>query len=166
MLMLVLSDTHGKLERAEETIRKYPDAQYIIHLGNDFQDAFDLERNTGRPVIPVAGNGDGWGLAQGVPWDRVLTTSAGKIFLTHGHRYGVKSGYEALASRAAERGCSAAFFGHTHQAVLTECGGITIFNPGSIAYPRDGSNGSYGVVEVQGDTIICHTEELGFETRP
>ena len=163
MQILVLADTHGKLDEARRVILEHPDASYIIHLGNTFEDAFDLERQTSRAIIPVMGNNDGFGQIYGVPKDRVLTTSAGKIFLTHGHRYGVKSGGENLAYEARQKGCAAAFFGHTHQAVLGECNGITIFNPGSISYPRDGSNGSYGIVEIEDNKMNCYTVELGFE---
>ena len=60
MQILVLADTHGKLDEARRVILEHPDASYIIHLGNTFEDAFDLERQTSRAIIPVMGNNDGF----------------------------------------------------------------------------------------------------------
>lgn len=57
-----------------------------------------------------------------------------KIFLTHGHLYGVKSSYLRIVMRAKELGCSVVVFGHTHQPLVLEEMGVLMVNPGSCSY--------------------------------
>ena len=59
--------------------------------------------------------------------------------------------FSAIADAAKKEGCIAALFGHTHVAVNAEENGIRIFNPGSPTYPRDGSDGSYGIITADED---------------
>ena len=59
-------------------------------------------------------------------------------FVTHGDVYGVSWGEEELVSRAQEMGADVVFYGHTHCPAyhVYESEGVTVFNPGSIALPR------------------------------
>ena len=63
-----------------------------------------------------------------------------KMFLTHGHIYNP----ENLPTL-----CDGDIFafGHTHLPVAEKCGGIYIFNPGSITLPKGGNPKSYGVFD-------------------
>ena len=59
MKILVISDTHGDIEKAEEVIKKNKDISLIIHLGDYFRDAQKLSGMF--PEIPVEyiyGNSD------------------------------------------------------------------------------------------------------------
>ena len=59
-------------------------------------------------------------------------------FVTHGDAYGVSWGEEELVSKAQEMGADVVFYGHTHCPAFHyyEKEGVTVFNPGSIALPR------------------------------
>ena len=65
--------------------------------------------------------------------------------MTHGHLFGVKSGYERIAEYAADRGADVVLFGHTHYKTLRHGTPFSpaLFNPGSL---RDAH--SYGVITI------------------
>jgi len=84
-----------------------------------------------------------------------------KIFLTHGHLYGVKSGLQNLYYKSKEEGADIALFGHSHIAVNEEIGGIVFLNPGSIGDKRSQKYYSYGVLELKDgvmDTRIVYVK--------
>lgn len=66
-----------------------------------------------------------------------------RVLLTHGDRYGVKSGLLRLRLHAQEMGCSLVLFGHTHAACAQEEGGVLLVNPGALA------DGRYAVVAIE-----------------
>ena len=90
MKLLVFSDSHGVVMHMESAVRAHrPDM--VLHLGDcveDFQALRALFPDL--PMDHVPGNCD-YG-ADG-PATKLLTLSGMRIFMTHGHRYGVKSGY-------------------------------------------------------------------------
>lgn len=126
MKIAVISDTHG---RCVKDI--FDDADAVIHLGDHFSD----EIHTDLPIYRVKGNCD----ADIAPTEQILELCGRKIFITHGHLYGVKQSLNRLLYRAEELGADAALFGHTHIAFCENVGGILLLNPGSFARPRAGS---------------------------
>lgn len=151
MKLLVLADTHGDIRKASGIISQSDDIDYIIHLGDYYKDAESLKRLTNIPIIAVAGNCDG-DIGE---YERIFTTPYGRIFLTHGHRYGVKNDYMRLVLKAQEEHCIAAFAGHTHKAYVDSVNGIQLLNPGSLTNPKDGSHGTYGIVSATKSGIDC-----------
>lgn len=142
--ILVVSDVHGRTKRLRWLLENEP-ADALFFLGDGL---YDLDRALLQcaappryPIYRVRGNCDSGfpdpseGL---VPFGGVL------FFYTHGHHYGVKSGYEDLADSAGRRGADVALFGHTHARALERGLGVTatVFNPGSL-----GDSSSYGVIE-------------------
>lgn len=118
----------------------------IIHLGDHASDAQHLERLTGRRIITVRGNNDYNDLD--VPNERILSVFGVRLYLTHGHLYGVNYGVTKLTQRAQSMGCIMALFGHSH---IYACGiedGIRYLNPGSISLPRCGDRASYAVLTI------------------
>ena len=81
------------------------------------------------------------------------------LFITHGHRYGVKSGLGALIAQAVKEDADAVIFGHTHEPLdmtllpehTNERFGIClhkplhVFNPGSLGYRPH----SFGTLTIQ-----------------
>ena len=70
------------------------------------------------------------------------------LFFTHGHVYGPGL-HNSVDSWPALPANSAFVYGHTHKKVLQEVEGhpgITVFNPGSVGIPKDGTH-SFGVYE-------------------
>ncbi len=137
MRVLGLSDSHGDLafmRRAVELIRPHG----IIHLGDHYEDGERLGREFPHlPLWQVAGNCDRAGLF-GHPEQLCPEIFGARVYLTHGHREGVKLGLGGLLRRAREQGVQAALFGHTHQALCQrEEDGLWVLNPGTGSFwPR------------------------------
>lgn len=146
MEFLIFSDSHGR-RKAMETVMarqiKKPDA--VFFLGDGIRDIDD--RIDGVPVIRVRGNCD-WnvGDATDVPEEETVCFEGHRIFLTHGHRFGAKSGTGGLLRAAREREAEIVLFGHTHrqteESVPLDADlekRIVLFNPGSIAQGKFGT---------------------------
>ncbi|MEG0291291.1 MAG: metallophosphoesterase [Anaerovoracaceae bacterium] len=162
MKILVISDTHGTLGTIYEVYRKLEDIDMIIHLGDFDKDAMQLQKRLDIDVVWVKGNCDGAMIKEDS--EKIIETEAGNILITHGHTYGVNYDITNLLYRCEELGCKAVFFGHTHIAYYEEANGIKLLNPGSLTKPRDGSQGTYAIVEatekgIEG-TILYYKKEL------
>ncbi|HHW48956.1 MAG TPA: metallophosphoesterase [Clostridiaceae bacterium] len=158
MKILVISDTHGDIKKAEEVIKKNKDIDLIIHLGDYFRDAQKLSKMF--PDIPIEyiyGNSDF--LIDNVPAEKVLEYYGKKILLTHGHRYSVKWDYSKLEKKAEELHLDMLLFGHTHVADMMEKQGCYFINPGSISDPRSDSSESYAIIEIKDGKVtpkLCY----------
>ncbi len=158
MKILVLSDTHGDTNKAEEAIRLNKEISLVIHLGDYFRDAQKL--SSLFPDIPVEyiyGNSDF--MIDDVPAEKMLEICGKKIFITHGHRYSVKWDYEKLYKKAEELQADMLLFGHTHVPDIIEKGKYCILNPGSTSDPRDDSDESYAIIEISNGKVaskICY----------
>ncbi len=142
MKILVIGDTHGKLDKVRDIYPKLTDIDIIAHTGDHMRDGTALEKELGVPVFCVKGNCDG-----GSDRDfKIIETEFGSILLIHGHMQNVKYHLNSLMYKTMEENCKAVFFGHTHQSMVYETGGIHFVNPGSLTLPRDGSSGSYAIV--------------------
>lgn len=130
MKVLVISDTHGNVNRAftAHTLSEPVDA--IIHLGDGSADADLLHEALGVPVINVAGNCDP---GSNAPRERLWECEGKRILLTHGDAYQVKSGLARLRQRAQEVGADAVLFGHTHLGVIETHSGLLLVNPGTLS---------------------------------
>lgn len=140
MKILVFSDTHGAIQPMLDAVSvELPDQ--IIHLGDHVRDADSLAEQTSCPVIRVVGNCDFMDLCS----DHLIREFDGvRLFLTHGHRYNVKTNLLRLVYAAMEAGADAALFGHTHCQMYLERDGIILFNPGACG----SYNPSYGVLTI------------------
>lgn len=150
MKILVLSDSHsalGFMRRCVEKIK--PDA--IFHLGDYFDDGTVLrEENPGILFYQVPGNCDRYRCDPYQPEILIPTVFGVNLYLTHGHRHGVKQGLGALLKDARASKASAVLYGHTHQAdCRREPDGLWILNPGSCGY----YGGSAGLMEIQNQQI-------------
>ena len=92
--------------------RLRPDA--VIHLGDHLEDAASMESVfSGVDFYHVPGNCDYF---TNVPPSLTISLDGVRVFLTHGHLFGVKSGLTRLALEARRVGAQLALFGHTHRA--------------------------------------------------
>lgn len=153
MKILVLSDSHRNLPPMETAVLEEKPDQ-IIHLGDHESDAEDLGRFFPRiPVCSVAGNCDGF---SGVPRYKLISFAGKKLFLTHGHYYGVKTGLEHLVNTAHVAGADAVLFGHTHRPYYAESEGMLVINPGSV-----GMGGrTYGVLTIEGGKMSYEAKSV------
>lgn len=153
MKILVVSDTHGKVENLRETIGiEKPDR--IYHLGDGLGVEDKIWMMTTADLEIVAGNCD---MGSGLMNEIVLEVGKHVILLTHGHYYNVNYGYDQLIEAAKRKGCDIVLFGHTHVPVIEyrACEGygpVTLANPGSIASPRqNGREHTYLIIEVDNE---------------
>ncbi len=158
MKILVISDTHGDINRAEEAIRINKGINLIIHLGDYFRDAQKL--SSLFPAIPIEyiyGNSDF--MIEDVPAEKMLEVGGKRIFITHGHRYSVKWDYDKLYKRAEELHADLLLFGHTHIPDIIEKGKYCVLNPGSTSDPRDDCEETYAIIDIDDGKVapkICH----------
>ncbi len=145
MRIFVISDTHGKIDKALELYKTLQDIDLIVHLGDLWNDAKKMKDQLNVPLIGVKGNMDGSFSKDG---HHILETEYGNIFLTHGHMENVKQSLESILYKAESLQCKAAFFGHTHIPLFQQAEGLYLLNPGSLSLPVGGRKGSYAVATV------------------
>lgn len=150
MKILVISDTHGKLDKLRDIYGLLKDIDLVVHLGDFLADAREIAAEFGIDVISVGGNMDG---VYGDEAYKILDTEYGRILLTHGHLDNVKFSLQSLLYRTQEKGCKAVLFGHTHKPAFEESDGIYLVNPGSLTLPADGTNGSYAIVNTSPESF-------------
>lgn len=151
--ILVLSDSHRTMRNMECALeRERPDC--VIHLGDHLRDAVQLGRYfPSVPVYAVPGNCD---LPEpGEPLWRLEELEGVRIFMTHGHAYGVKRGLLSLELAAREQDADVALFGHTHSAFCRAKDGLWLMNPGACGAGRS----SYGIIEIENGAALCRIAE-------
>lgn len=138
----------------DAALKEMPDE--IVHLGDHIADAQELGYALpDMEILRVPGNCDYGSVEQ----PSVLLDLGGvRMFLTHGHLFGVKSGVGRLLLQAKAVGAQIALFGHTHRP-LCECrDGIWLLNPGTCG--RFG-RASYGLIEIApGGGFTCRVEDF------
>lgn len=147
MRIFVISDTHGHLERARaayEKVNSQAPVDVVVHCGDHIIDAMQLESDLGVKVVACYGNCDSGRMGND---SEILETECGSFFITHGDEYGVNYDLSRLGYKAEEQGCIGAIFGHTHMALFVRQSGIVFLNPGSLTRPRDGSGGTFALLE-------------------
>ena len=154
MRILVTSDTHGDSASLRRAVLSQPKAEIVIHLG-DGGDDVELVRTSfpERTFLQVRGNCD-WGSA--LPQTGEFEAGGKKIFYTHGHMYGVKSGDYTIISEARSRRADILLFGHTHQPREDYEDGLYIMNPGRLS----GWEPTYGIIDITEQGIVLNVMKL------
>lgn len=149
MKILVLSDSHSALSFMRLCIdRVKPDA--VIHLGDYFGDGAAMaEEYPHIPFYQVPGNCDRSHEVFGSPETLVETVCGVRLYMTHGHRQGVKYSLGPLIRDAASANVQAVLFGHTHSAYCEREDNMWVVNPGSCGY----FGGSAAIITVYGGRI-------------
>lgn len=132
----VVSDSHGSFRNVGRMRNACGRLDWFFHAGDHIADAARIAVNLGvdpSRVRAVAGNCD---FPTSKPEDLVVEIEGVRIYMTHGHGYGVKANLQRIHYRAQEVGARVAIFGHSHIPVLTDVGGVLLLNPGSISEPR------------------------------
>jgi hypothetical protein len=92
--------------------------------------------------------------------DRVIDLNGCRIFITHGHRYGVKDSTDRLENEAFKLDVNVCLFGHTHiQAIYkkdnpSNGNSLLFLNPGSISLPHPYSKCGYGMLDIDNDGAV------------
>lgn len=130
MRAIIFSDSHKQFNSMMEAIERFGPVDMIIHAGDVQRDVEDLEIMYPKtPVVSVKGNNESYFCD--VAEDRFFEFDGVKIFLTHGHNYGVKYSTAKLFKYAEKLGAQLCIFGHTHKKMKEHIGDVVMFNPGS-----------------------------------
>jgi len=163
MHFLVFSDSHGHPENINGGLKKAGRCDGIIFLGDGLRDLLYCDADASL-IYSVRGNCDVFSMGTyDEPDQRLLELGGKKIFITHGHRYGVKSSLDSLIYAAAERDADAVLFGHTHEPVERRVTPddipclskpLYLFNPGAVS----GYDPSFGCMDItlRGEMIFSH----------
>ena len=143
MKILVLSDLHGREDRARAVLSLHADADAVFFLGDGIRSLpYELCTRGGRLFAGVRGNCDGFSLTDTqYSFSQELFLNLGEytVMMMHGHTHGVKSGVERAATYAAARGADLLLYGHTHIPSEEYREGVYYFNPGSLYGAAEGA---------------------------
>ncbi|WP_372378106.1 phosphodiesterase [Vibrio natriegens] len=172
MKLFFASDLHGSLPATRETIDLFVEsgADHLVLLGdilyhgprNPIPEGYnpaevaELLNQYSKQIIAVRGNCDSevdqmlltFPMMMDYAW--VLLESGQRLFLTHGHIYNGSHRPELKEGDVIAHG-------HTHIPVAESQDGITIFNPGSMTFPRNDLPRSYGLMN--GKKLTVQTPE-------
>lgn len=133
MKVLIVSDTHGRDHYLIKTIEKVSPIDLLIHLGDFEEDEENIKAIAPCPVELVSGNND---FFIGLPREKIIQIGKYRIFMTHGHRYGVNYSSSTVIETAIRNNANIVMFGHTHVPMIDLSGSVWLVNPGSLALPR------------------------------
>ena len=153
----VLSDTHGKIKKAKKAVEQMGDIELLLHAGDYYEDAIILGRGSGIKVKAVTGNCD---IYTPEPVEELLKIGDYRLYLTHGHLFGVKRSLTKLYQRAEELGAHIVIYGHTHMPHQEKKNGMLFLNPGSITWPRFPGMHSFAMLEFHQSGYTVETCEL------
>lgn len=155
MRILVASDSHGDYMSLRKALNKEKNIDAFIFLGDGEKDYEIVTANlAGITTYRVRGNND-WDT--GIKLSLAMDIGGHKYLISHGHSFDLWRNYDRLINTANQNGCQAALFGHTHCRHYSFEKGVHLFNPGSVALPRDGQGRSYGIItEEKGKLDFFH----------
>lgn len=155
MKILIVSDNHGRTGNLERVIREQGNLDYVLHAGDTEGSEDYIEALLECPCVIVSGNNDYF---SGLPHESVLKLGKYKVWVTHGHTYGIYRGTEQLEREMARREVDIAVIGHTHVPMIHQSGEKIIVNPGSISLPRQsGHRPSYILMEIDREGEVHFT---------
>lgn len=156
MIALIFSDSHGKTGHMAVALANNAQRMAaVLHLGDGYSDiAPFIKQYPQADFYQVTGNCDPFDMQSAQPPFLLVTLGGKRVLMTHGHRYGARTGTDRLVYLAEEQQADVCLFGHTHAPFRSEIGGILLFNPGSVSSPRSGPYPSYGVIEFAGDGAV------------
>lgn len=145
MKVVVFSDAHGNKEAIKRILEFNPDAEYIISLGDS-----ELKHNflQDLDIIAIKGNYPRDG---GFVYESILEVEGKRLFLTHGHKYGVSTDMRKLLAKGMETEVDLVLYGHTHIPKFDNVAGVFYINPGSIGSPRSKNASSYLILNIERD---------------
>lgn len=141
MKIVVCSDSHGNGRGLQELLdREQPEA--LLFLGDGERDWMMVDVPQQTRFFAVSGNCDFMAME---PIYRQLKLCGKRIFMTHGHHYGVKQGLYGLSLQVGEQPAELVVYGHTHHPQLDDLNGCLYLCPGSMGYGEE----RYAVVQLE-----------------
>ena len=136
MKILAISDNHGDKDVIEYVLNSVKDIDIYLHAGDSQLNEYEL-----RPFVSVKGNND-YLINKTY---RVITTSIGKIYLTHGH---LERNYQSMIYKARSLNCNIIIHGHTHRSKFTKYDDMIVICPGALKHPHGGEYRRYAIINI------------------
>jgi hypothetical protein len=158
MHILIVSDSHGDTSNLKEAMLLHPEITRILHCGDGEADITAL--GAAYPSVrfdAVRGNCD---LGEVFSLQRLLCIAGKRIFMTHGHAYGIKYGVDELVAQERKDRADVVLFGHTHRRLIEHQDGILLINPGSIAGRFPARVATYVVLDLGDGAVTAEGYEL------
>ncbi|MFL6555832.1 MAG: metallophosphoesterase family protein [Bacillus sp. (in: firmicutes)] len=153
--VLIVSDSHGLTKELRVIRERHLDeVELIIHCG-DSELSPDDQAISG--YLTVMGNCDFYG---GYPLETISEVAGRKFFITHGHRYSVKTTLMNIKYKAQEVNANIVCFGHSHVLGAEMIDGILFLNPGSIRLPRERLEKTYIILDLLDEKIKMSVFEI------
>lgn len=153
MRIVVVSDSHKDYYSLQKAVMSQPTADVVVFCGDGEDDIDTLAMQLpNKTIISVKGNND-W--CSEKRYSEEITLEGKRIFITHGHLFGVKSNYSQIISQAHSLDTDILLFGHTHEPYTHYDNGMYILNPGSVAY-----SGTYGIVDITKAGIVTNIIDI------
>lgn len=153
MRLVVTSDVHRRTSALFDIVERHlKNADLFINLGDSANEVEEL-----LMVYPdlkiecVAGNCD---FTSTYPPSKLLECGGKRVFITHGHPFYVKHGYEVLMQKARDVKADICLFGHTHTPYCEIVDGIYYMNPGAVC------DYSYGIIDITDKGIMFYTTKI------
>lgn len=144
--ILVVSDSHGAVDKLDLILNSQPQANIVFHLGDGARDLeLIMHKYPNKYFHRVSGNGD---IYSDLPEEIVDEIEGKRFYACHGHTQLVKYGIGTLVETAKKEKVSVALYGHTHVQDTTYRDGILFFNPGSVR------RGEFGAIDVAENGIL------------
>lgn len=143
MVVVVVSDSHGRTSYLDEILDRYPTADYFIHCGD-----FLLNQKDYPQFRVVLGNNDE---LNSFPEHLVLDLGKHKLLIIHGHQYPSSKRDQQLVKRAKALNADIVCFGHTHVPRKEYLDGVLLINPGALWRCVGKKGPSYAVLEIGTD---------------
>lgn len=175
MKLFFASDLHGCLPATEKVLAEYKKsgAEILVILGdvlnhgprNPVPEGYnppavaELLNQYADQIVAVRGNCDSevdqmllsFPMMMDFAW--VILPTGQRLFLTHGHLYNANK-------RPLLKSGDVIAHGHSHVPVAELNDGQYIFNPGSITFPRNGYDASYGLLEGNQLSVVTFEGEI------
>ena len=143
----VFSDSHGYSDNML-TVLKQQQPDELIFLGDGELDLLPVRKQyPGLIIHQVQGNCDTNSSAR---LTRIIQSGRKKIFICHGHTFGIKNNLDSLVDTAFASEADVLLYGHTHIPCTDYRMAMEIMNPGSIGNVPDPT---YGVLEINGYNV-------------
>lgn len=147
MKIILFSDNHRDREAVRALIKKHPDMDHYISLGDSEMKEHEL---TELNIFGVVGN---YPFEPKFPPSLTLVFEDLKVFLTHGHHFSVKMGLSRLINHGKYHDIDIICFGHTHTPLIKEIDGLLLINPGALSKVRTMKRYSYAILTLNQEMI-------------
>ncbi|MDW7680127.1 MAG: metallophosphoesterase family protein [bacterium] len=144
----IIADTHGTVPAAVFDI--FFEVDQIWHAGDIGDLSVIAELETIAPVTGVHGNVDDFPIIHRFPESKLLRLNQSAIFIIHQYWEQRRQKYQSSINDSSLK-IDVIIFGHTHTPYLHKRKSLTLFNPGSASFPRQGYQPSVGILTVDED---------------